>query len=287
MRILTASALGLLMATGMGQAIAAPDWGKAEATEITVFYPGTAAWEWVLSSDHSGKRAIQKKGEACTGCHEGEEADIGAKIASGKKLESAPDAKRAGSIPVSVKGALDGDKLALRFEWKSPAAAGTAADEANALKVAVMLETGKVDKASQVGCWATCHDSVRTMPNGKADKTKYVEGGALASGNFYDLIQYRSGEKKVFDGYIADKRVMEGGKALVSAEGKQEGGKNVVVFTRKLSGGEGDVKLAKGGEANMGFAIHENHAEGRYHYVSLGYKLMIGKDGTVSIRAVE
>ena len=61
----------------------------------------------------------------------------------------------------------------------------------------------------------------RTMPGVKDDKkTKYVKDGNLASGKYYDLLQYKSGKgQKPVDGYIADKRVMEGGKALTDAIG--------------------------------------------------------------------
>jgi hypothetical protein len=59
----------------------------------------------------------------------------------------------------------------------------------------------------------------------------------------------------------------------VSAEGKQAGDMWTVTFTRKLSGGEGDVAVAAGKTYNFGFAIHDDHATGRFHHVSLGYTL--------------
>lgn len=115
------------------------------------------------------------------------------------------------------------------------------------------------------------------MPNQKSDdQTKYVAGGS-ASGKFYDLIQWKSAKgAKPVDGYVAEKRVMEGGKALVSAEGKPSGDTWTVVFTRKLAGGgDGDINLQAGKTYNMGFAIHEDYSGGRFHYVSLGYTLGI------------
>lgn len=99
-------------------------------------------------------------------------------------------------------------------------------------------------------------------------------GGNPASGRFYDLIQWKSGKgSKPVDGYVADKRVMEGGKALVSADGKNEAGTITVTFVRKLSGGEGDIAMAPGKTYNLGFAIHDSYAAGRHHYVSLGHTL--------------
>ncbi len=182
-----------------------------------------------------------------------------------------------------MQAAHDGENLYLRFSWKQPAASGAAKmDDKNPVKIAFMLESGgKVELADQAGCWATCHTDSRTMPGADDAKTKYVKGGSLAEGKFYDLYQWRSGENKGFDGYVADKRVMEGGKALVSAEGKKDGDNWTVVFTRKLAGGEGDVALESGKAYNFGFAIHDDNAAGRFHHVSLGYKLGIDADGHV------
>src|SRR3546814_21003419 len=69
---------------------------------------------------------------------------------------------------------------------------------------------------------------------------------------------------------------MEGGQALVAAQGKRDGDTWTVDFTRKLAGGEGDVLLEQGKIYNFGMAIHDDHGAGRYHHVSLGYHLGIG-----------
>ncbi len=108
--------------------------------------------------------------------------------------------------------------------------------------------------------------------------------GNLAAGKFYDLIQWTSKGGK-FDGHVADKRVMEGGKALVDAKGEKKGDEWVVVFTRKLTGGEGDIALAPGKTVNFGFAIHDDHAAGRFHQVSLGYTL--GLDAKADLTAAK
>jgi hypothetical protein len=121
------------------------------------------------------------------------------------------------------------------------------------------------------------------MPDAKDDKkTKYVKDGALAGGKFYDLIQWTSKGGKS-DGYVADKRVMEGGKALQEAKGEKKGDEWSVVFTRKLAGGDGDITLASGKTVNFGFAIHDDHTIGRFHHVSLGYTL--GLDAKADITA--
>ena len=287
-RLIAVSALGLVMAGGMGAAMAAPDVGKAPSKKITVFYPGASGMEWILKgTEHGGAKPV-KKGESCVSCHVDEKSgkeeapEIGAKIVSGEKsknaaLEPEPVKGKPGSIPVTVQAANDGTNLYLRFSWKDTKFhSGKKADADNPVKVAFMLEEpGKVDLDTVGGCWATCHTDVRTMPGVKDDKkTKYVAGGNVAGGKFYDLLQFKSGKgQKPVDGYIADKRVMEGGKALTEAKGELKGDTWTVTFVRKLAGGEGDVKLEAGKSYNFGFAIHDDYTDGRYHYVSLGYTL--------------
>ncbi|MBI5720281.1 MAG: hypothetical protein HZC37_21615 [Burkholderiales bacterium] len=263
---------------------APPDWGKVPAKTITVFYPGASPIEWITKgSEHGGARAM-RKGESCASCHHDEAADMGKKMATGQKLEPKPIKGKAAAIPVQVQAANDGANLYLRFSWKQPAGSGgDKMDKDNPVKLAFMLEDNKIPGANLSGCWETCHADARTMPDAKDDKkTKYVKDGALAGGKFYDLVQWTSGKGAKFDGHVADKRVMEGGKALVDAKGEKKGDEWVVTFTRKLAGGEGDVALASGKTVNFGFAIHDDHAAGRYHHVSLGYTLGLDTKADIS-----
>ena len=200
-------------------------------------------------------------------------------MVSGEKLEPNPPKGKAGSIPVNVQAAYDKDNVYFRFSWKQPASGGEKLDKDNEVKLTVLLAGDKVPLADQVGCWQSCHTDARTMPGADDKKTKYVKDGNVAGGVYYDLIQWKSGKgAKPVDGYIADKRVMEGGKALVKAEGVKEGNKWVVTFERTLAGGgTGDHAIAAGKVYNFGFAIHEDHTEARYHYVSLGYQFGLDK----------
>ena len=279
--------LALAAAAASGSALAAPpDWAKVPGKTITVFYPGVASTEWTqVGTEHGGARAM-RKGETCASCHDAEAADMGKKMVSGQKLEPTPPKGKAGSIPVSVQAAHDGANLYLRFQWKQPPASGGAKmDAENAVKLAFMLEDNKVELANLAGCWATCHEDSRTMPGAKDDKkTKYVAGGSVASGKYYDLVQWKS-KGKPTDGHVAEARVAEGGSALVSAEGKLAGDTWTVTFTRKLAGGAGDVALVSGKTYNFGFAIHDDHAGGRFHHVSLGYTL--GIDAKADITAAK
>lgn len=285
--LIAVSTLGLVM-MGTAGAVFAADVSKAPSKKITVFYPGASGMEWILKgSEHTGAKGM-KKGETCTSCHiddktgKEEAPEIGAKIVAGEKskssaLEPEPIKGKPGSVPVTVQASHDASNLYLRFSWKNTGfSSGKKADGDNPVKVAVMLEEqGKVEFDNVGGCWATCHTDVRTMPGVTDDKkTKYVAGGNLAAGKYYDLFQFKSGKgQKPVDGYIADKRVMEGGTALTGAKGELKGDTWTVTFTRKLAGGAGDVKLEAGKLYNFGFAIHDDHTVGRYHYVSFGYTL--------------
>jgi len=284
-QIITASALGLIMAFATGGALAAPDWSKAPGKKITVFYPGVSPIEWITKgTEHGGARGL-KKGESCAACHEEEAADMGKKIVTGQKIEPKVIKGKAAAIPVTVQASHDGANLYMRFSWKQPAGGADKMDKDNQVKMAVMFDDNKIERANLSGCWESCHGDARTMPDAKDDKkTKYVKDGSLASGKFYDLIQWTSKGAK-HDGYIADKRVMDGGKALVEAKGEKKGDEWVVTFTRKFAGGEGDIAMAAGKTYNIGFAIHDDHTSGRFHHVSLNYTL--GIDAKADITAAK
>lgn len=279
-------AIGVTLAAAGAAHAAAPDWSKVPAKQITVFYPGASPMEWIMKgSEHGGARAL-KKGETCASCHHDEAADMGKKMVSGQKLEPTPPKGKAGSIPVSVQAANDGTNLYVRFQWKQPPASGGAKlDADNQVKLAFMLEDNKIEMANLAGCWATCHEDSRTMPGAKDDKkTKYVAGASVDSGKYYDIVQWKM-KGKPTDGYVAESRVMEGGTALVTADGKKDGDTWTVVFTRKLAGGKGDIALAPGKTYNFGFAIHDDWSAGRFHHVSLGYTL--GIDAKADITAAK
>jgi hypothetical protein len=257
----------------------APDWNKVQGRTITVFYPGVSPIEWVTKGTAHGGARMLKKGETCAGCHDEEAADMGLKMVKGLKNEPTPPAGKAPAIPVTVQAAYDDNQLYLRFSWKQPETSGSLKmDAKNTVKLAVMFDDNKVEMASQSGCWQACHEDVRTMPGAKDEKkTKYIKDGNVATGVYYDVMQWLSHDKAI-DGHVADARVMSGGTALVSAVGKNNGGQWDVVFTRKLKGGAGDIAMVAGQKYNFGFAIHDDHAGGRFHHVSLGYTLGLGVD---------
>ncbi len=276
---LTLSVMGALIALGSSVAVAAPDWSKVPKRDVQVFHPGTTPIEWVMKkSDHSGRTGLTK-GETCVGCHEEKGGlNFEMKRLASKDLEPA-GAPKTMNFPVAVQTAYDASNLYVRLTFKAPAGGANHEDKDNEVKATVMFANdqvsvdagGKTVSGAQVGCWATCHSDARTMPGADANKTKYTQTGA------YELMQWKSAKgAKAADGYVTDKRNMEGGSAGVSATGENKGGEYTVTFTRKLSGA-----VAAGKAVPMGIAIHTDHATGRFHHVSLGYSLGIGADGDI------
>lgn len=274
------AALGLA-ASAAAQA-AAPDWSKVSGFDAVAFYPGTSSIEWITTGPkHGGARGL-KVGERCTGCHADEAEDVGKLIVSGGKNEPQPIKGKVGSIPVKVQASHDGTSLYLRFSWAQPAGGAAKMDAENQTKLAVMFPAANLARADQSGCWEACHGDARTMPGAKGpDATKYVTGADLAGGIYYDLVQWTSSGKS-HDGHVADKRVMDGGKALVEAKGELVNGQWTVTFVRKLAGAApGDVTMQVGKTYPFGFAIHDDHAAGRFHHVSFDIHLGIDAEGDV------
>ena len=278
-------------ATSGGSVAAGIDWSKVPSRPIKLFYPGQASFEWVMNkADHSSVTDIIEKKRACARCHSGDANEIGNAIVAGKPvgvsksvLEPSPPAGKVGFIPVDLQIAHDGNKIYFRYEWVPPKNTGNKADPKNEVKVTLMFDGGGTVPGAEInGCWNTCHTDLRTMKEAADDKkTKYIKGADLASGNFMDLLQYRSGKgEKQVDGWIDSTRHMDGGKTQFKAEGKKEGNKWVVLMERTLAaaGGKGDHAIAPEKTYYFGFAIHEDFSNARYHYVSLGYQFGLDKD---------
>lgn len=275
-----AAALGLAASTAVQAA--APDWSKVTGFDAVAFYPGTSSIEWMTTgTKHGGARGM-RVGERCAGCHADEAEDIGKLIVSGGKNEPQPIKGKVGSIPVKVQAAHDGSTLYLRFSWAQPKGGAEKMDVANQTKLAIMFPAAQLARADLSGCWEACHNDARTMPGAKGpDATKYVAGANLPGGVYYDLLQWTSSGKS-HDGHVADKRVMNGGKALVEAKGEQVDGRWTVTFARKLAGGApGDIAMQPGKTYPFGFAIHDDHSAGRFHHVSFEIHLGIDAEGDV------
>ncbi len=281
---------GSLLSVAAGVQAAAPDWSKVPKRNIQVFHAGVTPMEWITKRGAHGGGNGLRKGETCAGCHEDAgELNLDFERLAGKDLEPVGGSKTM-MFPVAVQAAYDADHLYMRLTFKAPADAAAEAPREDKtpkheLKAAVMFVASKVPMANQVGCWATCHDDVRSMPGANKDKKKYIAGANLGDETFTDYMQWKSGEAGAgamfLDGHVAEARVNKDGKALVKAEGVTQGGETTVTFTRKLTGEAGDVPMAEGKAIPFGIAIHTDRTVYRFHHVSLGYMLGIGAEGDV------
>ena len=282
--------LGTLLAVGAPLAHAAPDWSKVPKRDISVFHAGVTPLEWVSKkSDHSGTAGL-KKGETCVGCHEEKGTlNFNFKRLADKELEPL-GAPKTMVFPVAMQAVYDKENLYMRLTFKPPADAHAAApreekDPKHEVKAAIMLMASNVPQAAQIGCWASCHIDVRSMPGAAPDKKKYIASANMAGHVYSDYFQWKSGAGGKgalhLDGHVAETRVNKDGKALVKAEGESKDGTYAVTFTRSLTGGAGDLALGEGQSVPFGIAIHTDKTVYRFHHVSLGYVLGIGAAGDV------
>ena len=161
---------------GAGAVAANVDWSAVASTDLTLFYPGQASFEWVQNGkQHGGARPLVSGGDQCTTCHAAELEMIGNKVVAGgggkkDELEPTPIPGKRGIIGATVQAAHDGENLYVRMQWPdaphapAPFAEGGKMDPDNQMKVAMMITGTGIEMGEQVGCWATCHADNTYMP---------------------------------------------------------------------------------------------------------------------------
>lgn len=255
------------------------DWSKIPARTVKLFFPGQSSHQWLRSKKHEGADEASMRGDSCISCHEGEEEEMGRNIAGAATLEPHPIEGKQGSIDLNVQVAHDGENLYMRFQWKTRNPhPGTAhphwrfdgrewkqagwprldervwADEQPAIyedRLSIMMDDRSVPMFAEQGCWLTCHDGMRDMPQlaekgdveahpvlgkvlRKTDVRKYLPGSRLgdaaawdetrsaeeiakikADGGFVDLMQWRGHRSRPVhmadDGYVLEYRLFDDG----------------------------------------------------------------------------
>ncbi|NIZ63182.1 cytochrome C552 [Sedimentitalea sp. CY04] len=327
-----AAAAGEVTEAAAGETVGADvDWTTVASTDLTMFYPGQASFEWVQNGkQHGGARPLTKGGDQCTTCHAAELEAIGTKIVAGgggknDELEPTPIPGKRGIINATVQAAHDADNLYVRMQWPdaphapAPFVDGGKMDPENQIKVAMMISGAGIEMGDQVGCWSSCHADNAYMPfapdaDGIAASgdvasrleatgmvTKYLtesrtkvevkgrrgkpQGGwdqlrseeeieqYLADGTFLDLMRvYADGSGS--NGYLMDRRVENGGE--FASQATLSAGMWTVVFSRPLnSDTPGDVPLEPGKTYTVGFAIHDDYSDARFHHVTLDTSLAL------------
>jgi hypothetical protein len=171
---------------------AAVDWKSVPSHSLTLFWPGQSSYQWLRSSDHPGAGMVSK-GTACLTCHKGKEAKMGNKLVKANKLEPTPVTGKNGVVKLSVQIAYDGDDAYFRARWKTrnkyPGEAhpflrfdGKQWKQYGYPKLdkvvqegkqpgiyedrfSMMIDDGSVPGFANQGCWLTCHNGERDMPN--------------------------------------------------------------------------------------------------------------------------
>ena len=205
------------------------DWSAVTGRSITLFYPGQTSMEWVLKgSDHGGARAVKKIGDRCAECHEGEQADMGQKLVTGEKAETMVIPGKRPAIDLEVKASHDADTLYLHFQWAAgahtpaPFADGGKMDPENETKLAVMLIAEENEFATQAGCWSTCHNDSRYMPDHPD------EAAVAAAGDLKDRLAIADGITKYLQESRSDLEIR-------GTDGKPRGGWDKLLPAEELT----------------------------------------------------
>ncbi|MBI2882130.1 MAG: hypothetical protein HYY21_11090 [Candidatus Tectomicrobia bacterium] len=193
-------------------------WEEVRATNIRLFYPGQASWEWLSSPQkgftHPGAPVI-KAGVACRTCHvKGgagpDEEKLGNKLVPKGPAEDNPIAGKRPVIDLAVKAAYDAQYMYFWLQWESEEPGvyhdvmrfdgkkwvgygGNKPDKAPGLyedRLTLLLgykqgspgyvtaDNGVNSGFQTSGCFMTCHSSMRAMP--------------------YDAIKNKKGVQEVF-----------------------------------------------------------------------------------------
>lgn len=196
---------------GSASVSAAPpaDWSQVPTTTLKLFYPGESSYNWVRSSEH--KRAYSKveRGESCVSCHEGEEQDIGELIVAGERLEPTPIDGKNPTVDLKVQVAYDAENAYFRFNWptqmnrpgqmhnymrfdgekwefyggprSSEKVRSGAQPPLYEDRLSMMIDDGSVENFAAQGCWLTCHQGMRDMPD-EASKEQVQAHAVLGEG---------------------------------------------------------------------------------------------------------
>lgn len=301
-RLLAVTCASLLLAP---PAALAMDWSHVPEREIVLFQPGQASWEWALTErDHSGGPRF-REGRNCRACHEDEEKEIGDAIVAGGALEPSPIAGKPGSLVLRVKTAHDGENIYFRMRWTPGPESATRLDPDLAARVSVMIDDGTVREGPRAGCWSSCHDDAKGMasaPPGSAIE-KYLgasrtrltrQGGGedlkaageleqlLVDGMFLEYWQAQLNPGKparAVGAYVLDQR-HEIPASQVQAEAVLGDDGWTVTLSRPLrTSARGQKSIDAGKTYMVAFAVHDNHSNHRYHYVSLEHSLKIDSGG--------
>jgi hypothetical protein len=280
------------------------DWARVPAVKVPLFFPGQSSYEWLRSDAHKNAAKETARGDACVSCHDtdDEEETQGGKIVGGGRLEPTPVKGKRAHVDLHVQAAYDESNAYLRFRWKTQKPypgtehqylrydgkewkvygfpkLDTVVQEGKQPgiyedRLAIMIDDGKVPMFAQQGCWLTCHNGQRDMPQQftkeevadnallkaikKSDVRKYVPATRTdpsdwktgksveeiakikAEGGFLDLIQWRAHRSNAVgmadDGYVLEFRLSDAGKDMFSGNADKETHRPKYMWDAKKTG---------------------------------------------------
>jgi hypothetical protein len=194
--IAAACAALFVSATAFPAAAADPQslpWNTIPVKKVTLFYPGTSTYEWLLSPAHEKANTRVAQGRSCVSCHDEEDTkDLGDKLVKAGPLEPSPIPGKKGTVDLQIQAAHDAEYLYLRAQWKTQMSregrmhdyvrfdgqkwkwyghdrnnkdvrAGTEPPLYED-RFSIMLDDGKVARFAEQGCFVTCHNGMRDAP---------------------------------------------------------------------------------------------------------------------------
>jgi hypothetical protein len=168
------------------------DWNSVPTQTLTLFWPAQSSFEWLRSADHPGASMV-KTGGPCLTCHKGTEEKLGNKLVKANKLEPMPVEGKNGVVKLGLQIAYDDQNAYFRAQWKTR---NNFPGEAHPFlrfdgkqwkqygypkldkvvqdgrqpgiyedRFSIMIDDGSVPSFANQGCWLTCHNGERDMPN--------------------------------------------------------------------------------------------------------------------------
>lgn len=112
-------------------------------------------------------------------------------------------------------------------------------------------------------------------PRGGWDKLLPADQVAalLTESQFIDLVRFKSGPATTENGYVLERRVVDGGAEVSGTGALNDGTWQVTLAIPLASGQPGDLALDPSATYTLGIAIHDDFTAARFHHVSLEYRL--------------
>ena len=250
--------------------------------EVTLFFPGQADSEWLLS-EHPGSQPL-RQGRNCQQCHRSDEASMGSVQNYGKVADT-----RA----VQVSFDQNATHLNITLQWTGPA------DDKD---IALMWGDNSSDAFRRGGCFAACHSDMPGMSRDRGQQAgKYLLASRLqerrigrpaipvsndalqtllAAGNFVEMWRVNLADGGAIQSAILLAELDWRASATVSAVADYANGQWTVKIKRNRIGSDGFKDLNSLDRYTFGVALHGAQNAGGEHWVSLPMTLGFNSDDT-------